>query len=67
LEELFQREYKLKQNIQFLEHEIETSKKNNVSNLKNQTIFMKSLQNQNKGKNFFPLPFYYSIFLNIIN
>lgn len=47
VEILFQNEYKLQQNNIFLEHELDTLKKTCTSNLKNQSIFLKNLENQN--------------------
>jgi len=37
----------LKQNITFLEHELETTKKNCATNLKTHHIILKNLENQN--------------------
>ena len=47
MENLFQKEFKLHQNITFLEHELDALKKNCASNMKTQNIFLKSLENQN--------------------
>ena len=49
IEMLFQKEFKLQQNNVFLEHELETLKKNCASNFKTQNIFLKNLENQNIG------------------
>lgn len=47
LEEMFQRQAKLQQNLKFLELELENMRKSNDSNLKTQNYFLKNLENQN--------------------
>lgn len=47
LEEMFQKQAKLQQNLKFLEHEHENMKKSNDSNLKTQNYFLKNLESQN--------------------
>lgn len=44
---MFQHKVKLQQNIIFLEHEIETMKKNSAYNIKAQGMYLKNLENQN--------------------
>lgn len=53
LEELFQMKFKFQQEIIFLEHELESVKKNSVHNFRAQNVFLKNLETQNTGKHFF--------------
>lgn len=47
LEEMFQKQAKLQQNLKFLEIELENMRKSNDSNIQTQNYFLKNLENQN--------------------
>ena len=49
LEDMFQKQSKLQQNIKFLEIELANMRKNCDANIKTQNYFLKNLENQNSG------------------